>query len=463
MSNILASLSSASQSFSSLEQAMQVIANNTTNATTPGYAKQRQVLEANSFNPANGSIGGVTAGPILSSRDAYSELNVQNAQASLNYSTTISQHLQAIDPLFSLAGADEPDISIGSNLNQFFVSISQLTVSPNDSAIRQAVLSAGQNLASAFNSTYQGLASAQTGVGNDIVNTVNSINSIVSDIQQINADKRKDLGARDDAGIDARLYSDLESLSQLVNFTSVQAADGTTNIYLGGQSALLIGTTQNALTTTNVGSGGTSQMQVLDSSGDDVSWLATSGKLGGLVGLENTTIPGYMSQLNNLAKGVADTINTQLAQGKDLNGNVGAAMFTYSAGGAAQSLALTSITASQLAAASSSGSAGNGNAVALSGLQSTPIAALGDFTFVQYYGNLAFNVGTDSSNAQNSGGTQQQLLAQAQTLRSSLSSVSLDEEATLLTEYQQAYDATSKLITIINQMVQTALGLIPSA
>jgi flagellar hook-associated protein 1 FlgK len=67
------------------------------------------------------------------------------------------------------------------------------------------------------------------------------------------------------------------------------------------------------------------------------------------------------------------------------------------------------------------------------------------------------------SNASDDKTTQQQLLAQAQSLRSESSSVSLDEEASRLVEYQRSYQATSKLISVIDSMTQVLLGLIPTA
>ena len=71
-------------------------------------------------------------------------------------------------------------------------------------------------------------------------------------------------------------------------------------------------------------------------------------------------------------------------------------------------------------------------------------------------------MGTDISNSQNEEATGQQLLSQAQNLRAQSSAVSLDQEATLLVQFQQAYDATSKLITVIDQLIQTVIDMIPA-
>ena len=188
----------------------------------------------------------------------------------------------------------------------------------------------------------------------------------------------------------------------------------------------------------------------------------SGGQLAGLLQIKNNLLPGYSSQLDQLASGLADTVNAQLAAGVDKSGNLGQPLFSYNTAAAAKTLSVTSITANGIAAASASNAGGSDNAIALSKAQNTTIAALGGFTATQFYGTLSATVGRDISNAQNDETTQQQLLAQAKSIRSDQSSVSLDEEAARLVEYQKAYDATSKLISVINDMTQTLLGLIPT-
>jgi flagellar hook-associated protein 1 len=461
MSNISATMTAAAESFSAYEQALEVVSNNTTNATTPGYADQSVNFEANQFSEQTGGAGGVTLGPVQSSRDPYAEYNVQSAQSELNYSSTLATQLQEIEPLFDLQTSSASDSGVGGTINQLFASFSQLTVNPNDASYRQAVLNAAGNLATAFNSAANGLSSAANNAESDAQSTVSSINALVSQIQQINVQKEQNAAAASDPGVDAQLYADLENLSQLVNFTTTTSADGETNIYVGGQQALLIGGHQYSLGTSTA----SGQLQVLDASGNDISSSVTSGQLGALVNLTNTLIPNYESQMNQLAQGMANTINNQLTSGtyQDASGTTqpGVALFSYTAGAAAKTLAVTSITATQIAAASSANPSGNDNAVALTNLQTAAIPVLSNLTFAEYYGTIGSKLGSDSAQAQNNQTTQQQLLSQAQTLRSNVSGVSLDEEATLMTEYQQSYDAISKLVTVLQGIVQTVLDMIP--
>ena len=84
-------------------------------------------------------------------------------------------------------------------------------------------------------------------------------------------------------------------------------------------------------------------------------------------------------------------------------------------------------------------------------------------TFSQAFGALGGQVGQSISNAQEEQTTSQNLLTQAQNLRSQTSGVSLDAEAANLITYQTAYQASSKMFAILNTLDDVTLGLIPSS
>jgi flagellar hook-associated protein 1 FlgK len=313
-------------------------------------------------------------------------------------------------------------------------------------------------VATAFNVTANGLTAAMSAIDSSAMNAIKDLNAIVSDIQALNVQIRTQSQLTPDPSLDAHLHVDLENLSQYAGITTVQENDGTTSVYLNGQKPLLIGTTQNVLSIVPT----SSALTVQGSDGSDVTGLVSGGKLGALIQMRNQLIPNYQSQLDTLAKNVADVLNAKLASGVDQNGNPGASLFTYNSSAPAVSLSLTNITPGQVAAATAGNPGGNDNAMALSAMQNNPVAALGNFSLTEYFGNLSAGLGRDVSNAQNDQLTQQQLLAQAKSLRSQSSGVSLDEEAARLMEYQKTYAATGKLITVIDSMAQTLLGLIPS-
>jgi flagellar hook-associated protein 1 FlgK len=210
----------------------------------------------------------------------------------------------------------------------------------------------------------------------------------------------------------------------------------------------------------NITSGPTAS--ILDSTGADVTSLVSGGTLSGALVAVNQSIPSYQNSLNQLAQGVADSVNTALAAGVDTSGNAGAPLFTYnSPADAAASLAVTGIAPAELAAASVGAPGGNGNALALSALGSAP--SLNGFTFTTFYGNLSASVGRDVASATDSQTVQTQLLAQARAQRTSLSGVSLDEEAVRLVDFQRAYEATAKLVSVLDQLSLDTINMIPQA
>jgi flagellar hook-associated protein 1 FlgK len=80
-------------------------------------------------------------------------------------------------------------------------------------------------------------------------------------------------------------------------------------------------------------------------------------------------------------------------------------------------------------------------------------------SYTQYYSGLAAGVGEALQTARASSETQGDLVVQARAMRAEVSSVSLDEEAAHLLEYQRCYQATARLITTLNEMTQVTIDM----
>jgi flagellar hook-associated protein 1 FlgK len=70
-----------------------------------------------------------------------------------------------------------------------------------------------------------------------------------------------------------------------------------------------------------------------------------------------------------------------------------------------------------------------------------------------------FNVGNAASNANAEQSASNLVLQQLNDQRSSVSGVSLDEEAANLMRYQQAYAASAQVVSTINSMLQTVINM----
>jgi len=429
-----------------------VIENNITNVNTQGYAKQDQLLLALPFDPANRLTGGVADGPLLSSRSEFLEQAVRTQQQSLGNAGQRAADLGQVQPLFDLTAAS----GVADAVNSFFNSFSQLTVSPNDAVSRQAVINAAGQLAGSIRTASTGITQVSTNVSIQTTDVVTQINAIAAQIAKINSQYQASSQASHDAGLDAQLHSDLENLSQLTDFSVIKGAGGALTIAVGGQTPLVIGDQTFAITADR-SSGHTA---ILDAHGSDITSQITQGKLGALIQEKNVMLPGYLTDLNTFAQSMADTVNGQLAQGLDQNGNTPTAnLFTYNqASDAASTIGVNNLTPDQIAAASASAPGGNGNAVALTQLANSP--AINGFTFTQFYGNLGSHVGSDVASAMQDQQQAQNQLTQAQAQRSTQSGVSLNEEATKLLQFQQAYQAAGKLVSVLDSLTQTIINMV---
>jgi flagellar hook-associated protein 1 FlgK len=435
------------------EDGLTVTQNNVTNASTPGYVKQTQSFEALPFDLSVGLPGGVAAGPVLSSRDGFAEQSVRDEQTALGLYHQKVSDLTPLQSFFDLSSTS----GLAPAMNALFSSFSQLSVNPNDTVSRQTVLDKASTLAQQFQDTANGLLSQGSNIDEQSRSTVDSINHLAGLIAEVNSHNRVDPSGGINAGLDATLNSSLEQLSQLVNFTALQQPDGTISVFVGGQTPLVVGGQVFAIQ----GDYSAPQTAIRSSTGSDISGQLTGGKLSALLADKNNVLPSYISDLNTLAQSVADQVNTTLSNGLDQNGAAPTTdLFTYDATiGAAVTLSVNPLTPDQIAGALANAASGNGNALNLANLANAK--STNGYTFTQFYGNLGGRVGNDLSAAKDSQTTKQNLLSQAQALREHVSGVSLDEEAANLIAFQRSYQATAKLLTVLNSLTDTLMTLIP--
>ncbi len=454
MGGILSILSSSASALSVYEREFSTIENNITNANTPGYADQNLALAAMPFDPAEGTSGGVTSAGLISSRSEYLEQNVRNQQTLAGASQQTATDLAQVQTLFDPNASD----GVASSLSSFFNSFSALSVNPNDASSRQAVISAAGDVAQSFNQAANGIQQVESGIASQTSSTVTQINQLAGQIASLNQQYQSDASSTQDPGLDAQMHSDLETLSTLANFSMIKASDGTYSVYLGGQTPLVLGSQQYQISAA-FSSG---QTQILDSQSNDVTSQITGGSLGGMLADSNTTLPGYMTQLNTLAQTFADQVNGQLAQGVDESGAAPVNnLFSYDqADDAAATLAVNSaMTPDQIAAAAADSPGGSDNAIAVANLANA--TADNGVTFTQAIANLTSQVGSDVSAAQQNQTEDQDLVTQVQQQRQQASGVDLNTEAAKLLQYQQSYEAVGQMVTVLNSMTQTLLDILP--
>ena len=348
---------------------------------------------------------------------------------------------------------NEPsDSGLQSLLSRYWASWQDVANTPEDLATRQALLQNAASLGDGVRTLDSQLATIVSQTSQNVSLTVDEINSISSDLRNLNESIGRSLVVGDQPNdlLDQRdlLLDQLGELGAVV--TSDADADGALTVTLNGVT-LVDDLTAYTVSET---AGNLENVTLAES----VSLVGKTGKLAGLVELRDTTIPAYQTQLNTIAAELIAQTNALHAAGFDLNGVAGGAFFT-GAGAADIDVSAALIATPSLVAASGNGQPGNaGSALALGALRTTALAGLGGATIDAAYSQLVTTIGSDAREARRTLENASILSDGLEGRRQSVSGVSLDEEMASLVRYQRAYQASARALSAMDEMIDVLVN-----
>lgn len=454
MPGLNTSLSIAVHALQVEQGALSVTTNNIANVNTPGYSRQRAVLNEAPTLKENAATfgGGVTLEQFQSVRDQLLQLRLYEETQQQSNSQARFNSLTQIEGIFS-----DSSQGVGGALSAFFNSLSQLSTNPTDSNARQQVLTAANNLANQFHQAVSSLGTIRSGLDQQVPQTVDQINRLTSQIAKLNGEVAQMQGLGQDPGSTQDQRDELiRQLSGLIDISVTQTEHGLTLTTANGVP-LVVANQSFAL---QAGTGATSTMQdVFSAQGQDITSQIQGGQLGGTLQVRDQVIPQVLSQLDSLASQFATSFNARHQAGFDSSGNAGGNFFTPLASptNAAASFSVA-ISNPALIAASSDGSVGsNGNLAQLLAVrdQQLPSGA----NPMDAYSNLVLLVGNLGANAKGEVAASDLSVQQLTDQRSAVSGVSLDEETTNMIRYQRAYEAGARVVTTVNSMLQTLMNM----
>ena len=260
-------------------------------------------------------------------------------------------------------------------------------------------------------------------------------------------------------------------LGQLASAAGVNVqmgADGTASISIGGVN-LVQGTEATPISIT---SGGGSASLVAGSGTSAVALNPSGGMLAGLLTGLNQSIPQYAGLLNSVASSLATSVDGQLAAGTTGTGQPGGnyPLFTVDGGtttpapGTA-SAATISLNPSVVADASLLAAASSGDTAAAAqndGSNAQAMAELASSTTgpdVDYQ-QLVETIGSDTANVNTQVQAQTSVADQAQQALSAVTGVNSDNELVNLMQFQSAYQASAKLVGVIDTTIQSLLSAV---
>ena len=452
MSSLLGTLSIAMGALEAQQAGLATTSNNIANLNTPGYTRERPVLQEADPILNNGiAYGqGVTLQGIESLRDSILQLQIDSETQQQGQSQAYVNAMSQAQTLFP-----DDTSGIGQQISNFFQSLNSLSTDPSNLALRQSVLSAAGSMASAFNGTAHQLSAVRSSLDQNVQQAVGEVNQITQQIAGLNTQLAGVSSSSPGYGsfLDQR-DNLVQKLSGLIDVSVIN--NGTSITLTTKQGATLVAGNQSFALSTALDPA--SGVQHIYSQGTDITGEISGGQLGGLLQARDQTLPAMQTQLDSLAGGLVQALNTAHAKGFDLNGNAGGNLFSpVSGAGAAASMAVA-ITDPALLAASSDGTTGsNGNLANLSAVANQAVS--NGMTPTGAYGNLVFQVGSAVSDGNTELAASNTMLTQLQQQQASVSGVSLDQEASNLMLYQRGYQAAAEAISAVDQMMQTIIQM----
>jgi flagellar hook-associated protein 1 FlgK len=426
--------------------ALDVTAQNIANASTDGYVRRTAVMAEVSGAGGYGRVGdvslsGVRFDRIVRNADMFRQSEVRRTGADYARADSEVTGLRNIEDAVEQSGVYNAIVA-------FEGALQQLSSDPVDTALRASVVEDGRTLTRTMNIAAQSLDQAGQGLRFEATDGTNQVNTLASELARVNlrlaraADQSSDqttlLDQRDNL---------LEQLSKYVDVSTTVSSDDTVEVRLGGPSgpALVGGGTATAFAMATAADG------TISFTLGGAAVVPTGGALAGKA-LALDKLKEVKTRLDAVATGLMSAVNTAQGSGVGLDGTAGTAMF---AGTGAADIALAFDDGRKIATAPSGAGANSRDQTNLAALRTALQTAdpAGETDALLFDISSAVQGRTVTRDALESIANTAKITLQAQ------AGVSLDNEAANLIRFQQAFQASGRIMQVAQDTFNSILSI----
>ena len=431
MAGLIGSLHSAGTGMSVSQASIQTTSHNINNINTPGYSRQRVEQSAkNAYsNPGyNSSMGpgqigtGVQATDVIRIRNTFYDFQYRSESHNYGEISIKYQHYTNIEKIFN----EPSDSAISGSMSDFFSSWQELSKSPNDTGAKDIVIQNAKYLATNISDVKEKLDKLATQAEKKLNDDVVEINDMINQIRDLNKDIKliEGSGKTPNDLMDKR-DSVIDELSHKLNIENTEV------------QKLINDKLENKTEVT---------LDELKNIGN------VSGEVQGSLDMIDK-ISEYTSNLKELAKGLTKGVNNVM-NGRDFNDNTVNAtdqqIFIFNDNGDPiikvvnnpKDLVITAEKAEKMYK-----------------LKDEKITIDGeDITIGNYYNNIVQKLGNETKEVIRNEKNQSKLLEEIDNLRLNVSGVSLDEEMVNLIQFQHSYNASAKVISTIDSLLDVVVN-----
>ncbi|MCX8155511.1 MAG: flagellar hook-associated protein FlgK [Verrucomicrobiae bacterium] len=451
---------------------IEVTGHNLANVNNPAYARQRVRFQTSTTIPTPlGPQGtGAQAVAITQLRNALLDRQLigeaglsafwQTQQQLLEQAeTSLGQTLDRQTDSLSAAGTTtvSGQLGLAENLSDLFNAFQSVATQPASLEERQVLIQKAQTLAGQFNRLAARFASLQSTINSQLQDEAAAVNRLTAEIAALNHQiARTELSARGPANDLRDLRQEkLEELGKYLNLEAVEDETGQINVSVNGLM-LVDGQQQTLQLQTYEAASG--RLLLRTSDGQPLS--LTSGSLAGLVETRDGPLADTLDRLNRLAAALATAVNSVHVNGYDLQGNTGLPFFSGTDAATLRVHDALVENPARFQAAAVPGAAGDNQiALALARLATAPQAALGNQAFQQFYHQTVTSLGESVAQASRQVKNQEAVEQMLRRQRDAVSGVSLDEEMTEMVKFQKAFQASARLVSAIDEMLDTVITM----
>ena len=476
-SSLAGALSVALSGLQTSSSAATIISGNISNAQTAGYTDK-------TVNVSSTLLGDSVINGYTRATDSVLSATYNNATSNASYLNTENGYLTQVQSILDSSG-NPPALT--SAMSAFQSAWTQLSVAPESQVDQQAVIAAGQQLATTINGIATQASALQTQVQTNLATTVTTLNTDLAKIQSLNSQISTALSQNQPLGnLQDQRDQAVNAVAAITSVQVMQRANGAIAVYTPGGTALVDGTAQ-------VYSVSASGSSVVNALGADVSNVLTGGSLQSntdFLSTANTTANGVnvvgkvISQMQNFANlfvggatatgSFANSYNSATTQ----SGEQASSFFTATTDGNGLpelgTLAVNASLVNGTTTVKQAAAAAVANTFTATNLAINPplpgTATSGTFSATgltatnQTYAGIAsailsgFQQAANAVQTSSTAATTQQTYYQ--TTLASETGVNTDTELINLTNWQNSYAASAHVISTIQSMFQILEGMV---
>lgn len=461
-------LNTAYTGLSAANTGLNVTGQNLANVGTEGYTRQRIVTSpagapgpAGLFSTGAKPGSGVTVDSIARLGDVFAENRVRATASTAGYTFVRAEALTDIELNLGEPGTK----GISARLQAFWSSWQDLSNSLDQSAPASVLLSEANSLTTQISQGYAGLETQWSDHRGRLDSMTIDLNAAAAQLGELNGQIRQTLNAGGSANelMDQRALLAAQ-IADLAGGTAEPGAGGMLNVFVGG-NALVQGEQVY-----QVAAAGARSLEGAATDPPRLEWVGravtavnpTGGQMAGTVSVlapadaagTGGPIAEAAASYNAFALKLGTMVNDQHRAGAAPDGRTGLDFFSFAAGTpAAKGIGVLPRDASGIAA-------GLPGADGYDGTHAGSIALIGtgNDSPDMFWNDFVTRTGVASRAAVQSGTLAENFHFGAVTELASRTEVSLDEETVSLVQYQQAYQANARVISAIDEMLDTLIN-----